>query len=88
MRAGKDVKAPDVFERVKEEMDAFFRNDKHRHKETHGLNYGIDENTSMSNVKAPNVFERAKEELEALAEAIHPNKGSRSQHSPLNNETR
>ncbi|XP_073298193.1 uncharacterized protein [Primulina huaijiensis] len=69
-------------------MDAVFQNDKHHHKETHGLNYGVDENTSMSDVKAPNVFERAKEEFEALAEAIHPKKGSRSQHSPLNNETR
>lgn len=82
------MKAPDVFERMKEEMEAVFQSDKHHHKETHGLNYGIDENTSMSDVKAPNVFERAKEEFDALAEAIHPKKGLRSQHLPLNDETR
>ncbi|XP_073271916.1 uncharacterized protein [Primulina huaijiensis] len=86
--SGKDVKAPNVFERLKEEMEAVFQSDKHHHKETHGLNYGIDENTSMSDVKAPNVFERAKEEFEALAEAIHAKKGLRSQHSSLNDETR
>lgn len=80
--------APDVFEREKEEKEAVFQSDKHHHKETHGLNHGIDENTSMSDVKAPNVFERAKEEFDALAEAIHPKKGMRSQHSPLNDETR
>ncbi|XP_073137069.1 uncharacterized protein [Henckelia pumila] len=73
---------------MKEEMEAAFQSDKHHYKETHGLNYGIDENTSMSDVKAPNVFERAKEEFEALAEAIHPKTGSKSQHSPLNDETR
>ncbi|KZV29652.1 hypothetical protein F511_00930 [Dorcoceras hygrometricum] len=88
MWTGKDVKAPNVFERMKEEMEAVFHSEKYHRKETHGLNYGVDENTSMSDVKAPNVFERAKEEFEALAEAIHPKTGSRSQHSPLNDGTK
>ncbi|KAM3215975.1 putative protein isoform X1 [Capsicum chacoense] len=73
----KDVKAPNVFERVKEEFDALLhserRSDQH-HKETHGLRKDIDENTPIDDVKAPNVFERAKEEIEALVQAIHPKK--------------
>ncbi|KAF3621702.1 putative U-box domain-containing protein 34-like [Capsicum annuum] len=76
-RSNKDVKAPNVFERVKEEFDALLhserRSDQH-HKETHGLRKDIDENTPIDDVKAPNVFERAKEEIEALVQAIHPKK--------------
>lgn len=46
------------------------------HKETHGTNNHIDENTPLDNVKAPNVFERAKEEIEALIQTIHTKKES------------
>ncbi|KAI3443617.1 hypothetical protein Pfo_000282 [Paulownia fortunei] len=89
--SGKDVKAPNVFERVKEEFEAVLHNEKHghhHHKETHGLRDDIDVNTSMSDVKAPNVFERAKEEIEALVGAIHPKKESKSYDSQLYGETR
>ncbi|KAG8376166.1 hypothetical protein BUALT_Bualt09G0035000 [Buddleja alternifolia] len=79
----KDVKAPNVLERAKEEFEAISHNDKHKHhhhhhKETHGLRHDIDANTEMSDVKAPNVFQRAKEEIEAILEAIHPKKESKS----------
>lgn len=71
------MKAPNVFDRVKEEFEAVFHNEKHgdnHHTETHGLRDDITVDTSITDVKAPNVFERAKEEIEALVEAIHPKK--------------
>ncbi|WMV60079.1 hypothetical protein MTR67_053464 [Solanum verrucosum] len=88
----KDVKAPNVFERVKEEFEAVLhggRHSHHHHKETHGLRKDIDENTPITDVKAPNVFERAKEEIEALVQAIHPKKEdhSHSSTSEGNNRT-
>ncbi|XP_055802269.1 uncharacterized protein LOC129871386 [Solanum dulcamara] len=73
----KDVKAPNVFERVKEKFEALLHGERHphhHHKETHGLRKDINENTPISDVKAPNVFERAKEEIEALVQVIHPKK--------------
>ncbi|KAG6411651.1 hypothetical protein SASPL_129735 [Salvia splendens] len=81
---GKNVKAPNVFERAKEEFEAVLHSGKHRHehhKETHGLREDIDCNTPTGDVKAPNVFERAKEEIEAIVEAIHPKKDSKSHDS-------
>lgn len=71
-----DVKAPNVIERAKEEIEAVFLHDKtpHHHKETHGRNDDIDENTPIDQVKAPNVFQRAKEEVEAIVGAILPKK--------------
>ncbi|PIN22969.1 hypothetical protein CDL12_04321 [Handroanthus impetiginosus] len=89
--SGKDVKGPNVFERVKEEFGAVLHNEKHghgHHGETHGLRDDIDMNSSMSDVKAPNVFERAKEEIEALIGSIHPKKEPKSNDSPLYGETR
>ncbi|KAK9275667.1 hypothetical protein L1049_022934 [Liquidambar formosana] len=76
--AEKDVKAPNIFERAKEEIEAILHTEKspHHHKETHGLRDDIDESTPLNDVKAPNVFERAKEEIEALVQAIHTNKES------------
>ncbi|TKY64348.1 hypothetical protein E2542_SST14243 [Spatholobus suberectus] len=64
----KDVKAPTIFERAKEEIEAAFHHDKspHHHKETHGRSGDIDEETSADEVKAPNIFDRAKEEIEAV----------------------
>ncbi|KAI4355462.1 hypothetical protein L6164_004235 [Bauhinia variegata] len=74
----KDVKAPNLLERAKEEIEAVFHREKspHHHKETHGRSDDIDEKTSVDQVKAPNVFERVKEEIEAVVEAIHPKKES------------
>ncbi|KAM0969836.1 hypothetical protein EV1_017798 [Malus domestica] len=74
----KEVKAPNLLERAKEEIEAMRHTDKshHDHKETHGLRNDIDENTPLDGVKAPNMFERAKEEFEAIVEAIHPKKES------------
>ncbi|XP_072967849.1 uncharacterized protein [Typha angustifolia] len=83
------VKAPNVFERAKEEIEAlvetFHSKKEHNHekkdeekiheRETHGTSDDIDENTPVDKVKGPNMFERAKEEIEALVEAIHPKKG-------------
>ncbi|PPS01579.1 hypothetical protein GOBAR_AA19079 [Gossypium barbadense] len=75
----KDVKAPNIIERGKEEIEALFHHDKkpHHHKETHGRSDDIDENTAVDDVKGPNVFERVKEEVEAIVGAIHPKKESK-----------
>ncbi|KAL4194754.1 hypothetical protein AMTRI_Chr05g61090 [Amborella trichopoda] len=51
----KNVKAPNLLERAKEEIEAIMHTD-------------IDENTPLDEVKAPNVFECAKEEIEALVQ--------------------
>lgn len=69
-----DVKAPNLFERVKEEIAAVMHTDKIHSKETHGTCDDIDENTPSNEVRAPNVFERAKEEIEAIVQTIHPKK--------------
>ncbi|XP_030526492.1 uncharacterized protein LOC115738113 [Rhodamnia argentea] len=76
--SGKDVKAPNIFERAKEEVEAVFHASRspHHHKETHGMSNDIDENTPVDEVKGPSVFERAKEEIEAVVGAIHPKKDS------------
>ncbi|KAI6671763.1 hypothetical protein NL676_006648 [Syzygium grande] len=76
--SGKDVKAPNIFERAKEEVEAVFHANRspHHHKETHGMSDDIDENTPVDEVKGPSVFERAKEEIEALVGVIHPKKDS------------
>ncbi|KAL6523610.1 hypothetical protein OROGR_017213 [Orobanche gracilis] len=91
--SGKDAKAPNVFERVKEKFDAvLLHNNKkqghHRHKETHGLRDDMDVNKSMSDVKAPNLFERANEEIEAIVGAIHCRKGSKDSDMPIYGGTR
>ncbi|GFZ11738.1 hypothetical protein Acr_23g0001230 [Actinidia rufa] len=72
----KDVKAPNLFERATEEIEAIMHSEKspRHHKETHGTSDDIDEDTPVDEVKGPNVFERVKEEIEALVEAIHPKK--------------
>ncbi|PHU02829.1 hypothetical protein BC332_28080 [Capsicum chinense] len=77
MLTDKDVKAPNVFERFKEEFEPVLHSERHldhHHKKTHGLRKDIDENTPIDDVKVPNVFERAKKEIEALVQAIHPKK--------------
>ncbi|XP_059634810.1 uncharacterized protein LOC132277092 [Cornus florida] len=89
--SGEDVKAPHVFERAKEEIEAIMHHNhesNHHHKETHGLRSDIDENTPISDVKAPNVFERAKEEIQALVQTIHPNKEPENHGSSPNGEKR
>ncbi|KAL4385989.1 hypothetical protein GQ457_09G005900 [Hibiscus cannabinus] len=77
----KDVKAPNVFERAKEEIEALVHHhdDKkpHHHRETHGRSDDIDEDTAVDDVKAPSVFGRVKEEVEAIVGAIHPKKESK-----------
>ncbi|KAG6414325.1 hypothetical protein SASPL_127044 [Salvia splendens] len=65
---GKNVKAPNVFERAKEEFEAVVHNGIHRH-ENHKETHDIDSNTPSGDVKAPNVFERAKEEFEAVLQS-------------------
>ncbi|KAK2353132.1 hypothetical protein P8452_68743 [Trifolium repens] len=77
----KNVKAPNILERAKEEIEAVFHSPRHD-KETHGRNDDIDQGTSAAEVKAPGVFERVKEEIEAVVEAIHPKKESDSNDSP------
>lgn len=73
-----EVKAPNLFERAKEEIEATLHSEKspQHHEETHGKRNDIDENTPLDAVRAPNVFERATEELEALVQTIHPKKDS------------
>ncbi|XP_027337612.1 uncharacterized protein LOC113851348 [Abrus precatorius] len=80
----KNVKAPNIFERAKEEIEAVFHHDKtpRHHKETHGRSDDIDKKTSTDEVKAPGVFERVKEEIEAVVEAIHPKKESDTRDTP------
>lgn len=62
----------------KEDKDGSLQKIKTHTNETHGTSADISENTPVDKVKGPNVFERAKEEIEAIAEAIHPKKGSDS----------
>ncbi|KAG5547181.1 hypothetical protein RHGRI_013003 [Rhododendron griersonianum] len=80
----KDVKAPNILQRTKEEIEAIMHNKKshHHHKESHGIRDDIDENTPINDVKAPNVFERVQEEMEALVQSIHPKKEAKSHNSP------
>ncbi|GAV89039.1 hypothetical protein CFOL_v3_32460, partial [Cephalotus follicularis] len=68
----KDLKAPNIFERAKEEIEAIL----HHHKESHEMREDIHENTPVGDVKAPNLFQRVKEEIEALVEAFHHKKES------------
>lgn len=66
------VKAPSLLEKVKEEVEAIFHQEKsphHHHKETHGKSDNIDENTPIDEVKGPSILERAKEEIEALVQS-------------------
>ncbi|RAL37110.1 unnamed protein product [Cuscuta campestris] len=70
----KEVKAPNLLVRVKEEFEAVLHskgNSHETHHETHGRRTDLDEKTSTTEVKAPNVFERAKEEVEAIFHAVH-----------------
>lgn len=78
MLADEEVKAPNLFGRAKEEIQAILHSEKlpHHHKETHGKGNEIDVNTPLDDVRAPNVFDRAKEEFEALVQTIHPKKDS------------
>ncbi|XP_023000452.1 uncharacterized protein LOC111494718 isoform X2 [Cucurbita maxima] len=73
-----DAKSINIFERLKEEMEAVIHSHESpcHHKETHGTSNDIDETTPADEVKAPGVFERVKEEIEALVETIHPKKDS------------
>ena len=79
----KDAKAPNIFQRAKEENEAVFHSQKSpRHtEETHGTSNDIDKDTPIDEVKGPNVFERVKEEVEALVEALHPKKESKGHDS-------
>lgn len=77
----KDVKAPNIFERVKEEIEAMVHKSKKHDKETHGTSNDIDEDTPVDKVKGPGIFERAKEEIEALVGTIHHKKDDHKQHS-------
>ncbi|KAK1264645.1 hypothetical protein QJS04_geneDACA017873 [Acorus gramineus] len=80
----KDVKAPNLLERAKEEIEAIAHSGKpHHHKETHGRSDDIDESTSIDEVRGPGVFERAKEEIEAVIQTILPKK---EHESDLSNE--
>ncbi|KAG0492100.1 hypothetical protein HPP92_005498 [Vanilla planifolia] len=71
----RDAKAPNLVERVKEEIEAALYKEKTHHKETHGRSDDIDESTPIDKVKGPNLFERAKEEIEAVVGTIFANKG-------------
>ncbi|KAL5579447.1 hypothetical protein UlMin_011889 [Ulmus minor] len=73
----KSVKAPNILERGKEEIEAITQTTL-PHKETHGTSDEIDENTRVDEVKGPSVFERVKEEIEAVVEAILPKKESKN----------
>ncbi|KAM6585322.1 hypothetical protein CsatB_012324 [Cannabis sativa] len=75
-----NVKAPNLLERAKEEIEAVAHAQKSptHDKETHGTSDDIDENTQIDEVKGPGVFQRIKEEIEALFSAILPKKESKS----------
>ncbi|XP_028787452.1 uncharacterized protein LOC114743410 [Neltuma alba] len=75
----KEVKAPNLLERAKEEFEAIAhhkKSDSH-HRETNGLKTNNSkENASIDDVRAPNVFERAKEEFEAIVQVLRHKKDS------------
>ncbi|KAL9228533.1 hypothetical protein vseg_004104 [Gypsophila vaccaria] len=75
----KEVKSPNLIDRVKKGFDAAFHHKKspRHHKETHGTSHDINETTPVEAVKGPNVFQRVKEEVEAIAEAVHAKKESK-----------
>ncbi|XP_077216976.1 uncharacterized protein LOC143851429 [Tasmannia lanceolata] len=56
--AEKEVKAPNLFERVKEEIEAVMHTDKSHVHRTNGTRAGIDD---FNQAKAPAILERAKE---------------------------
>ncbi|CAG7862672.1 unnamed protein product, partial [Brassica rapa] len=70
----KTVRAPNVLERVKEEIEAIGHHPEksrsHHHKETHGTSDDIDQNTPVDDVKGPGFFEGVKEEVEAIVNAV------------------
>ncbi|KAF8049820.1 hypothetical protein N665_2112s0005 [Sinapis alba] len=70
----KTIRAPNVLERVKEEIEAIGHHHEksrsHHHKETHGTSDDIDQNTSVDDVKGPGLFERVKEEVEAIVNVV------------------
>jgi len=69
------AKAANIFVKAKEEIKGIIIHhdkSKHHHKETHGRNDDITEDTPTNEVKGPNVFERVKEEFEAVFQAVHP----------------
>lgn len=70
------MKAPNLIERGKEEIDAMLHTEKSasHDKETHGTSDDIDEDTPIEQVKGPGIFQRAKEEVEAIVEAVLPKK--------------
>lgn len=73
--AEENVKAPNLIERGKEEIEAMKSTHKHSHdKETHGTSDDIDEDTKIEEVKGPGFFQRLKEEVEAIVGAILPKK--------------
>ncbi|KAL0910127.1 hypothetical protein M5K25_021069 [Dendrobium thyrsiflorum] len=80
----KDVKAPNLLERVKEEIEAVLHREKTHNMETHGMSDDIDENTPIDKVKGPNVFERAKEEFDALVVSVHSKKEHGNEHNEEN----
>ncbi|KAL6005929.1 hypothetical protein ACLOJK_039974 [Asimina triloba] len=71
-----EVKAPNLLERAKEEIEAVLHSEKSHDRETHGTSDDIDVDTPVDRVKGPNIFERVKEEIEAIVEAVHPKKES------------
>ncbi|XP_058767126.1 uncharacterized protein LOC131640755 isoform X1 [Vicia villosa] len=82
-----EARGPNLVERAKEEFEAILhphKSSSNHHRETHGLNSDIDENTLLEDVKAPNVFERAKEEFQAIAQVFHHNNEKASTHDIRN----
>ncbi|CAL9240447.1 unnamed protein product [Arabidopsis halleri] len=77
----KTVKSPNVFERVKEEIEAMGHHEKskshHHHKETHGTSDDIDQNTPIDYVKGPGFFQRVREEIEAIFNSVTPKRSSK-----------
>ncbi|KAL2327217.1 hypothetical protein Fmac_020644 [Flemingia macrophylla] len=68
------AKAANILRKAKKEIKGIIHHEHHHHKETHGRNDDINENTPANEVKGPNVYERVKEEFQAVFQAIHPEK--------------
>lgn len=81
----KEIKAPNLFERGKEEIEAIIQTEKKK-RDSYGNGIEINEDTPISQVKAPNMFERAKEEIEALVGTIHPTREEEDDKSKPNLE--
>lgn len=82
------TRAPNIFERAKEEFEAIEQVHKEHHREYsvhHGTDQNHNEDLDVEDVRAPNIFERAKEEVEAITQSLRE-KQIKSHQVPAQND--